>query len=695
MQVPLYEVLQNALKGCGKEVKALLDEAWAAAQRGQTEQAVAVARKAVALGPQAAGPHLLLGLCLFRAGQMVQCAAELDPLCADTLAGVAAPLYAGRARVELAQASQPPDSKLLDEAYRLFQRAEELDARNGDIPFAMAQIHWLRREDLAALRCIEQAVRADGQLDYHDLDALEMGARIRMRLRNWPAFDDTARRIERACHEDMQRQQAARILHQLAGEAAREGGQLSALRAAYLAVQVCPGDQIIAQTWEGLSQSCSAELVAKVRAEQTGSATVRMSATKAPSSQPPELASSPTDSRSASYSAVVVAALVAVILFVFVGLGAVARYYFSKPRPFCGELTPAQGPGATACKNLLRSFGQKLLQRQKGKEEFPFQAEDIEDLPSCPLSDEAYGFLSSDDNKQAWLFCKGATHGSPNSPSFDLEKGEIVDGAIEPPKGSWARFQWLCWTDQESRYPEALEEASRRSDAAQVGSCRSLALRLMHRHEEALDTLLKSQTDKPTGAISCYNGLGRYDEALALARFHDEPATRIFFLKGDFRSALEEAAKNTGAIPDITFMWVSLAQGDHAENFRQANRFLEAAGCGSSDSVYAVAMLVISAIAEKDEKRLEVSRAVLKRALHESPRCWPFPLLQMVNGETTEAALEPACAPAQLMNLKLFAGLLLEAKGKGQEAHLRYQWLADHGDKNNFEYRVALQRLGL
>jgi tetratricopeptide (TPR) repeat protein len=320
MQAPLHEVLQDSLKGCGKEVKALLDEAWAAAQRGEVEQSLGLARKAVTLAPQTVGTRLVLGLCLFRGGHFAEAIDQLDPLPSQGLAL----LYAGRARVDLAQASQPPDAQKLEDAYRLYQRAEELDPRNGEIPFAMAQIHWLRREDAAALRRIEQAVRADGQLDVRDLEALQMGARIRMRLRNWPAFDDTLRRIERAAQNEPQRQGVAMMLSRLSAEAVGEGGQLSALRAAYLAVHVLPGDESLQRAWQSLQESSPADLVEKVKAEQKGSPTVRMiipTLEVVPAGEPRARPSS---------SWLGVSLLVMAILLVFVGLGAVI-YHFVVP----------------------------------------------------------------------------------------------------------------------------------------------------------------------------------------------------------------------------------------------------------------------------------------------------------------------------------------------------------------------------
>jgi len=675
------------------EVRRLAEEAIHAAQQDRTEEALQKAEQALRLAPESQALGLLYGQICLRCHRLDEAQARFDSLISGPAPAPIALIYAARTLME--KAGIHPDQQILDEAYRLYQRAEELDPKNGDVPLGMARIHLLRREDSAALRCLEQSVRADGQLDYQDLESLQLGARIRMRLRNWPAFDDTCRRLERASQGPVQRAYAAELLLHLAQDAAVEGsGLLSALRAGFLARQISPSDDKISLAVTQLEQGCPAELLEKVRREQSGSVTVRMQTSVSQATPEPGPSAPDPSAKSVRISPFVGPLVVLVSLLLFIGLGAAGRYWLTRPRLFCGQPTPPQGPDSSACRESLKAYGRALQERQKQAGFFPRSSE-VQDLPGCPLSDVTYGYISSHDQKQAWLQCVGRVHGTPNTPAFDFSNGEVVDQPIIPPKKSVAHFQWLLWSQEKSAYEEALQEAKGLTGEVAVdGLNESLALRLLQRYQEALDVLASTQDEKPPAAIECLLGLGRYEEALALARVHQSSVARIFYLKGDFTNTLAETARSKASVPEPLIMWVSLCKADYAQNFDDALAYLEATGCTSNDSQFAILMLVISSQALADSNKLETARKFLKRGLEEAPRCWPFPLLRLANGETTEKQLEAERTPGELSELRAIAGLLLEAKGKKPEAMEHFQWVANQPDKRAWELRLALSRLG-
>jgi len=71
----------------------------------------------------------------------------------------------------------------------------------------------------------------------------------------------------------------------------------------------------------------------------------------------------------------------------------------------------------------------------------------------------------------------------------------------------------------------------------------------------------------------------------------------------------------------------------HGEAYKTAAAYLAENGYGHPESGYAVVIAVISARASHDTELEKGARTLLREGLGKLPRDWPFPLVQMVNGE--------------------------------------------------------------
>lgn len=368
-------------------------------------------------------------------------------------------------------------------------------------------------------------------------------------------------------------------------------------------------------------------------------------------------------------------------------------------RTWTGQLTPAQPANdIDACKARLGSYAEKLAaSKNSGK----WPDADKETPPKCPRSGSQYCYLVNPDSQQAWLFCPGEYHGQANTPAYNFDNHQLSDKPVEPPQRTLNHFLWLWETGNPEGLSKALEEIGQfESDHDRAARYRAMVLLQLERYSEAFSALqTMSSGGKEQGTarslVSALMHQGRYEEALQVARdFDTDDDDMLYYLSGDLQRAQVESRADGG---DTTLMdmFIPLAQGDLAAPYPVAVKYLEDRGFVEYASPYLVLGSVVSARASKDKDKLEKAKGLLARALREAPRKWPFALLQMYNRELTPEKVEELARgnDSQLTEYHTWQALLLEAKGQAAEARPHFQWVADHGNKGYFEYRIGLNRV--
>lgn len=193
-----------------------------------------------------------------------------------------------------------------------------------------------------------------------------------------------------------------------------------------------------------------------------------------------------------------------------------------------------------------------------------------------------------------------------------------------------------------------------------------------HHFPETLDDFNPVPTCPWTGRPYAWRPAGQEAFLYCAGRQHGEANAPAFdFQKDDAvptalmppegteaRQGWEEDAR--GLIPDRTAPFFAPFEARrHGEAYKAAASFLAEKGYGRPESGYAVVVAVVSARAAHDPELEAGAKSLLREALRKLPRLWPFPLVQMSNGE-----LEPKPADAgQAAELKLFRERLQAAGG--------------------------------
>lgn len=369
------------------------------------------------------------------------------------------------------------------------------------------------------------------------------------------------------------------------------------------------------------------------------------------------------------------------------------------PEPFCGSVTPPERKhDMSLCRQRVQAYGQKQLAYRAQHSGFCSDSEGVTDL-TCPYSGNYLTTVLNDDDSKIFTFCAGQVHGVTNAPAFDYAQGKVVDTPVEPPKGTWMHYRWLLDSDDPVMQQAALEEVSALSlSQAYKGVLRATALKALHRPQEALDVLNQSNPGSDDSSVvglrvGLLVDLGKYDEALSEANRTGNEAydAEIHYFRREDSKALATASSETP--PLAYYYFIPLCHGDWGHAFEAASKWMEVGGYSNDMSEVVVLSLVLSARLEGNEAHVQSAREVMKRALFEGRRDWPFPLLRMVNGEVKEEDLEKGLDQPRLTELKTWGGLLREVNHDIKGAQADYQWVVDKGYKGYLEMRVAQQRL--
>lgn len=369
--------------------------------------------------------------------------------------------------------------------------------------------------------------------------------------------------------------------------------------------------------------------------------------------------------------------------------------------PWCGTTTPAEGnPETKRCKERLTAYGKKIAEWRRVNGKYPDSG--LQPIPHCPESDKEYHYYASSNGKECWLFCGGSLHETSNAPAYNFKFQASVDYSLCPPDTEWAHYYWLVESGDPDKASNALAELKDDS-SFQSRFLKIVALTMLGRHQETLQVLDKTldQNEVPAaeGAaleylkVKALEGLGRYDEAMSQARLKQINTASLHYLMGHFKEALSE---NDGLVNCYTY----LSQSKFSDAHSQASQILKQRGFKREESVYLVLVTVIAAQAsEADESlrraQIEQSKKILAGALTNCPRNWPFPLLQLANGELTPDQTEKIAEnfTPNLTDYHCWVGLLLHVQGDESGAQEHFKWVAEKGKRGFFEYRLALTYL--
>ncbi len=232
----------------GGEIERLFARAEEALKREDAEAAGRALRRILVLAPENEAARARLAFLCLGQGQHEQASRHLDRLCQRPDPNPVHLYWAGKVRFlwGLREGLDPARVAALQrEAMALFQRASRLDPLNAEPLLALARLHHRRDQHDLALQCIEQAVAADGVVDFQDFEALHLACVIHLSREDFAGFERTVRRIEALSRDPEMRRHVGWHFARSAVEAAQAGAYPQAGRLAGAALTFAPGEEVI------------------------------------------------------------------------------------------------------------------------------------------------------------------------------------------------------------------------------------------------------------------------------------------------------------------------------------------------------------------------------------------------------------------------------------------------------------------
>ena len=200
----------DAAQAHGEEIGLRLSRAIKLEEEERWNAAAEEFKRILLLDPELDFVYNRLALCLAEQGKFEEAADVYDRLLKRTQDVAAFWLNYGYIRFEQATSLKPPDPRhrtLVAEAKRLLAQAHLLEPHNADPLRRLAQIASYSQDYAEAERLLEEAIGADGKVDFADFDIFLELCLVYSLAGRYSRLPELARRIEAVCpNEDEARQ---------------------------------------------------------------------------------------------------------------------------------------------------------------------------------------------------------------------------------------------------------------------------------------------------------------------------------------------------------------------------------------------------------------------------------------------------------------------------------------------------------
>lgn len=166
---------------------------------------------------------------------------------------------------------------------------------------------------------------------------------------------------------------------------------------------------------------------------------------------------------------------------------------------------------------------------------------------------------------------------------------------------------------------------------------------------------------------------------------------------GKFKDAIEDFERTITMHPGWNFRYNSLAYcklaiGDYKGAIADDQTFLRTAGWKDESAPYAV---IVSLLANKASGDQAAAAKVLEEAGRElDTKIWQFRIIDYLAGQIDAEKFQALASDRDKMTeAKTYIGLDLLYAGKRDQARPYFQWVADHGNKQFYEYPLACAEL--
>lgn len=134
-------------------------------------------------------------------------------------------------------------------------------------------------------------------------------------------------------------------------------------------------------------------------------------------------------------------------------------------------------------------------------------------------------------------------------------------------------------------------------------------------------------------------------------------------------------------------VFLTLARGDNQTAIKLSRAELLGQDWRSADAPY---MVLIGCIGYSAVQHDAYAKQLLTTALASCAKTWPYPILQYLRGDLTEAAmLEKAKNVSEQTEARTYAALNELRKGQTAQAHENLAWVRSHGNADSIEFAMA------
>ena len=195
----------DSLNAHGDEIRQLMEQCDQHAEREEWDKAIRILKEVLVLAPEEEFARNALGISYSRWGQFDEALKVFETLTAKS---ADIPLYwvnygsvwHDKAAVELDGSAE--QRQCYENARKLYQKAHELEKFNAEPLVAIARTWFDQGEFDKALDFVKRAIRADGEVDFQDFEALFFMAIIQLHRQRLDLVEKVGRKIEQLLPPD-------------------------------------------------------------------------------------------------------------------------------------------------------------------------------------------------------------------------------------------------------------------------------------------------------------------------------------------------------------------------------------------------------------------------------------------------------------------------------------------------------------